>query len=161
MWSGLLLFSCAARGKERIMSIQRDKQTVRRFIEEVINQGRMEVADELFDPSYGPEGAAVRGPDRGRHGAQLFRQGFPDVRFRIDDLIAEGDLVMVHVFFEGTHLGPFLGVPPTGRSVRATGVELARLHEGKVIEERWHLYDELGILRQLGAVRRLEAGEQA
>jgi steroid delta-isomerase-like uncharacterized protein len=143
------------------MTVEQNKEIVRRYFEEVINQGRLAAADQLFAADFGAaRGAAgaVRGPARARHTAMLFRSAFPDVHFEVGDLIAEGDVVVVRVTFEGTHRGEFLGIPPTGRHVRISGVELARLRDGKIVEEGWHHYDELQLLRQLGVVPDLPHG---
>jgi predicted ester cyclase len=71
----------------------------------------------------------------------------------VEEMIAEDDQVVVRVSFTGTHQGEFLGVPPTQRKVTVAGVELARLEDGKIEEEAWHSLDEMGLLRQLGALR--------
>jgi predicted ester cyclase len=144
-----------ARGKDATMSTQQNKAIVRRFFEEVINQGDFLVADELFSPDFGPAGSdhhQLRGPDRARRTANLFRTAFPDIHFEIDDMIGEDDVVVVRVTFEGTHQGAFLGIEPTGRRVRVSGVELARLENQKIVEEGWHYYGELQLLKQLGAL---------
>lgn len=65
-------------------------------------------------------------------------------------MLAEGDKVVVRVTFRGTHQSPFMGIPPTGKQVTATGVELARLAGGKIVQEGWHYYDHLSLLHQLG-----------
>jgi predicted ester cyclase len=137
------------------MTTDRSKAIVRRFFEEVINQGRIDVADELFAPNFSGHGLAGRGatgPEGPKRAAREWRAAFPDIHFTVNDLIAEGERVVVHVTLSGTHHGTFMGVAPTGRRVTADGVELARLAEGRIVEEGWHFMDELGLLRQLGAL---------
>lgn len=79
----------------------------------------------------------------------LFRKAFPDLRFTVEDLIAEGDRVAVRVSFHGTHQGEFLGISSTGRQVVGTGIEIVRFAGGQIVEE-WHKYV-LGLVRQLQA----------
>ncbi len=131
------------------MSISANKAIVRRYFEEVCGAGRLEIADEIFTEDFGAHGT-IRGPEAARRAAQDLRDAFPDIRFEIDDLVAEGDRVVAKVTCAGTHRGPFLGVPPTGRQVRFTGVELAVLRAGRIAAEAWHVVDHADILRQLG-----------
>jgi predicted ester cyclase len=82
---------------------------------------------------------------------KLFSAGFPDGRWTIASIIAEDDLVAARASFTGTHKGEFLGIPPTGRQVTVTASYICRLVDGKIVE-RWANSDELGMLRQLGAI---------
>jgi steroid delta-isomerase-like uncharacterized protein len=138
------------------MSTQENKMLIRRYFEEVLNQGKLEVVEELFAREYGsPEAGAaphVRGPERAHRAALTMRSGFPDIHFTIREMIAEEDRVVVYVTFSGTHRGTFLGIPATGKKVEVNGAEEARLAHGRIVEEVWHLYDMLGLLEQLGAV---------
>lgn len=79
-----------------------------------------------------------------------FRQGFPDYRLTIMDLIAEGDKVVSRIRFRGTHKGGLMGMPPTGKSVEIEFWHIERIANGR-IAERWSLFDEVGLMRQLGA----------
>jgi steroid delta-isomerase-like uncharacterized protein len=80
----------------------------------------------------------------------LFRDAFPDVEVRIDELVAEGDRVAVATTIIGTHDRELLGVPPTGRKVSVTGIDIVRVANGKIVEHRG-LTDTLGLMRQLSA----------
>jgi predicted ester cyclase len=135
------------------MTIEHNKSVVRRFFEAVYNQSDLALADELFDVNFGGPHQAVRGPEAARRGVAAMRAAFPDIRFTIEELLAEDDQVVVRVTFRGTHQGPFMGIAPTGRHVTATGVELARLAGGKIVAEGWHHYDLLDLLDQLGAIQ--------
>lgn len=79
------------------------------------------------------------------------RAGFPDAQFTIDDEIAEGDKVVNHWTFCGTHQGEFAGIPSTGKAVTMTGMGIVRIADGKVAEI-WDEFDALGLLRQLGVI---------
>jgi steroid delta-isomerase-like uncharacterized protein len=138
------------------MSTEPNKAIVRRFFEEVYNQGNLALADELFAADFGGPGRghhAVRGPEAARRGVRTMRTAFPDIHFTVEDLVAEDDKVVVRVTFRGTHQGIFMGIAPTGRKVTGIGVELARLADGKIVEEGWHHYDLLHLLEQLGVVQ--------
>jgi steroid delta-isomerase-like uncharacterized protein len=80
-----------------------------------------------------------------------FRTAFPDWVETVDEVIAEGDKVVIRVTGRGTHEGEFQGIPPTGRQVIATGVGIGRIENGR-IAEAWAAYDALGLMQQLGAV---------
>jgi steroid delta-isomerase-like uncharacterized protein len=81
-----------------------------------------------------------------------FWTALPDMRYTVEDLIAEGDKVVVRFTFRATHRGEFLGVPATGKVVTVTGISISRLAGGKVVEE-WAEEDHLGLLQQLGAIQ--------
>lgn len=83
--------------------------------------------------------------------AASFAAAFPDLRLTVEDILAEGDRVAARVTFRGTHRGEFQGIPPTGRQVTFSSIELNRMAGGKVAEH-WVELDLLGLLRQLGAV---------
>ena len=126
------------------------KTPVRRYFEEVANGHRLELAGELFAPDFGSPGS-VTGPDAARAALRGMWSAFPDLHFSIDELVAEGDRVVVKVTYTGTHRGTFLGIEPTGRSIRFTGVEMAVVRDGLISREAWHIVDHLDIARQLGA----------
>ena len=129
-----------------------NEAVVRRLVEEVLNQGRtgllaaLVAADHVgHDPlgdHYGPEGLRIAVAE--------YRAAFPDLRVTVEDLVTEGDKVAHRFTLRGTHAGPFLGIPATGRAVAATGIAIDRLAGGKVAES-WVSLDALGLLRQLGA----------
>ncbi len=133
-----------------------NKELVRRVFAELWNEGRYGVAGELFAPGYrGHDPAdALWGTGQGPEAVARFvatvRSASGDVRFSVEDLIAEGDLVMARWRAEGTHTGEILGIPATGGRVDFSGVVLYRVEAGR-ITEGWHGYDSLELLRQLGA----------
>ena len=99
---------------------EENKAHYRRTFEEVFNQGNLALVDELVAPDYlnyeVPPGRNNRGHDSTRQSVRMLRAAFPDLHFTIEDLVAEGDTVAGRVTVSGTHLGPFQGIPPTGRS---------------------------------------------
>jgi predicted ester cyclase len=91
-----------------------------------------------------------------RAAAEMTRTGCPDWHSDLHRLVAEGDIVVEHFTASGTHLGPFLGTTPTGRTVTMPGINIFRLSDGLVVE-RWGRLDDLGVLSQLGVVQSAEA----
>jgi predicted ester cyclase len=88
-------------------------------------------------------------PQKGVHAE--FRAAFPDIACPVEDSIAEGDKVMVRTTCRGTHKGVFAGVPPTGKQVTMPGMVIYRIADGKVVD-RWGLFDDLGLMMQVGAI---------
>ena len=135
------------------MSADANKALARRVFEEAFNQGKVELTDELIFPGFVDHGAAPGLPDTGpesfRQTLRLFRDAFPDVHMTIDDMIAEGDKVVVRSHWQGTHRGEFFGVPPTGKTFTLTSTDILRIENGQVAEH-WGNEDDLGMLQQLG-----------
>jgi steroid delta-isomerase-like uncharacterized protein len=136
------------------MSPEENKAVVRRFVEVVFNQGNLAAVDRFLAADY-RDANALPGQEPGREGAKraftLYRAVFPDLRYTIEEMIAEGDTVVTRVTFRGTHRGAFLGIPPTNRQVSIPAVHITRLVEG-TIREHWSLMDDLGLMQQLGVV---------
>jgi predicted ester cyclase len=88
------------------------------------------------------------------------RQGFPDLRFIIQDMVAEGSRVVVRWTSQGTHRGMFAGTAPTGRQVSNEGIGIYRVEDGKIVES-WSQVDRLGVLQQIGAVPTIGRGGPA
>ncbi|MFD2090992.1 ester cyclase [Blastococcus deserti] len=135
------------------MSVQENKALYRRWFEDVVSRRDAALAGQLLGPEYRLHFPGMPGPvDRDGHMELLhaFWTAFPDWQETVDDVVAEGDRVVIRVTGRGTHEGPFQGLPPTGRHVTATGVGIARMEGGR-IAETWAEYDALGLLQQLGA----------
>jgi steroid delta-isomerase-like uncharacterized protein len=132
-----------------------NKQIIRRFTEELINSPTASLAEELIAPDAtlyiagNPE--PLRGPSGFLSIVEMMRVGFPDIQWKLDDLVAEADRVAARFTIRGTHRGPFLGVPPTGKPIVGQSTSFYRLAGGKIIEDHG-LPNMLGILQQIGAV---------
>lgn len=143
--------------EERTM--EANKAVVQRFIEELWNQRKIELADELFAEDcithqlrFGNDPAgAPRGPAAMKHHIADWLAAFPDIRFTIEQMLAEGDRVMTQCVARGTHLGSWLGIPATGKVVSIQMFVVHRFADG-VIAEDWVLVDSLGVFQQLGLV---------
>lgn len=142
------------------MATDENKARIRRLLEEGMNNGNEGVIDELIAPDYvsADEGMSAVGPEGFKAVVSGFRAAFPDAQLFIQDIIAEGDTVITWAIFKGTHLGPLEGIPPTGKEVTVTDVDLWRLAHGRVVETRTH-FDQMGMLYQLG-VYGMVAGEK-
>ena len=128
--------------------VEQNKALVRRWFDEVLTRGEVRLVDELFAPNYvlHDPGFAyeVRGRDGIKRFAATFRAASPDVRFAVEDQIAEGDVVVTRWTARGTHRGAFLEIPPTDNQRTVTGIEFDRVVDGK-IDEAWvsyHLFTE-------------------
>ncbi len=143
----------AAPGKARAAADPAaNKALIRRFFEEVWSTGDLSRRDAFLDAGYRGHLAGAAEPiDRDGWTAwfQGFRAAFPDARFTIEDLVAEGDRVAARLTMRGTHLGPLNGVPPTGRPVVVSGMSIERVIDGRIVEG-WNENDALGLLQQLG-----------
>jgi steroid delta-isomerase-like uncharacterized protein len=132
-----------------------NKNVVRRLFEEVWNKGNLPVADELFEQNYSHHDSSTpefgRGPESEKKRATLYRTAFPDVRLMIEDIIAEGETVTARWSCKGTHKGDLRGIAPTGKQFTISGISVARLTNGKMVEG-WVNWDALGLMQQLGVV---------
>ncbi len=137
---------------------EHNKAIVRRLVEELWNKGNLSVADELFAPNYEHHDASTldfgRGPESEKKRATLYRTAFPDIRLTIEDIIAEGEIVMTRWSCRGTHKGDLSGIALTGKQINISGVTIARLANGK-LAEGWVNWDALGLMQQLGVVPEL------
>jgi steroid delta-isomerase-like uncharacterized protein len=135
------------------MSLAENKALVRRFYEEVWNQGNVDVTEEIFSDDYVRHDLRPSRAEPGAAGmakiAADFRVAFPDLRFREDLILAEDDLVAARWTAEGTHTGSWGAAKPTGKGARFSGVNIFRLRNGKVVEI-WNHRDDLGLMQQLG-----------
>jgi predicted ester cyclase len=126
---------------------------VNRWMEDLWQDGRAEVVDELHAPEFVDRSSAGRPPDREgfKQGIRALYAAFPDFRAEVDDLLvvaARGEAV-IRWSGAGTHRGRFLGAEPTGRRITFSGIEIVRF-DGAWIVERWGEWDGLGLLAQLG-----------
>ena len=136
------------------MSTQDNKALLRRFYDEVINKKNLAAIDEFIDPQM-VDHALPPGMPAGIEGQRqvlsMYSTAFPDTHFTVEDMIAEGDKVVVRLSMSATQQGAFLGQPPTGKHVTFTGIDIIRIAGGKLVE-RWAETDMLGMLQQLGVV---------
>ncbi len=135
------------------MSLQENKQIVRRFIEEAINKGNVDasadyIAEDVVElvpfPGQGPGLSGLKDVLRG------LRVAFPDMHWTIEEQIAEADKVLTRFTWTATHKADFFGVPAAGKPVVVWGMVIDRIEQGKIKETRI-LMDALGLMKQMGA----------
>jgi steroid delta-isomerase-like uncharacterized protein len=128
-----------------------------RYYEEIWNQGRLEVCDELIAPDYVNHSAPLPGLPPGPGGLQQIvaavRRAFPDLRYTIEDLVLGGEKAALRTTMRGTHRGEFLGLAPTGRQVAVQELQIEHLRDGQIVAH-WHLIDERSLQHQLGLLPR-------
>ena len=135
------------------MSVEENKAVVRRYWNDLWNQKRGEVIDEIaVEPVqfHFPGGQAHQPPNLKTWFASA-QSAFPDVQFTVHLELAERDLVAVHWSYIATNTGVFLGRPATGKRVTDTGTNIFRIENGKIVE-MWVVQDSLGLMRQLGVI---------
>jgi len=144
------------------MSTEQNKALVRRLMEEVFDRGNISLIDELFAPDFVEHEELPPGIPAGSEGVKqmstMFRSAFPDFKATIDDMIAEGDKVVVRGTWSGTHKGEFMGIPPTGKRVSFGVIDIVRIAGGKFVEH-WGQMDNMGLMQQLGLIPAPGEGE--
>jgi steroid delta-isomerase-like uncharacterized protein len=131
-----------------------NKTVISSFVEEVINHGQFQRADDLVAVDF-LELDPLPGQQQGREGLKqvigAFRTGFPDIHWVIEEMIAEGEKVFSRFTWHGTHRGEFFGLPATGKQIKVKGMVVDRVVAGKMVESRI-LMDGLSMMRQLGVI---------
>lgn len=132
------------------MSIEENKAIVRRWNEELHNKGNVDIVDELADANYinHADGSDREGFKRYWLATDAV---FSDRSIAIEDLIAEGDKVVIRWTLKATHTGEYMGVPATGKQWGMKGISIYRLANGKIVED-WSASDQLGLMQQLGLI---------
>lgn len=135
------------------MSTEENKALLRRLYEEVWNQGNMATVDELLATDYVLHDPAhlVCGPEGFKAYVSAFRAAFPDLHAIVEDQIAEENMAAMRFTARGTHKGELQGIPPTGKQVILSGINIQRIANGKIVEN-WVSLDALGMLQQLGVI---------
>jgi len=129
------------------------KVIVRRLYEDVWNKRKLDVVNDLFSPSHAlrdnnSSGSSV-GPEAYKIQVAMFLAAFPDLRFTVEDTVAEKDKLVASWTISGTHKGEFMGIRPTNKKVSVEGITIHYLANGKIIDSNTS-WDALGLMRQLG-----------
>ena len=135
------------------------EQLINRFVEELWNGRRLDVADEIFSTdcvthqlrSGAPMDAVPRGPEEIKVHVADWIASFPDLRFSIEQMLSKEDRVVTQLLMEGTHQGAWLGIPASGKKMQIRMFTVHRLVKGKIVED-WVLVESLGFFQQLGVV---------
>ena len=136
------------------MSNESNKAVVRRYYEEILNRGNVGLLDAIVrpdhvehDPLPGQGGGGLAGF---RKRVEMLCEGLKP-QFTIEQLVAEGDTVVVRWTNRGQHVAPFLGIPATNKSFTIAGIDVHTLKEGKLAEHH-HVVDQLSMMQQLGLI---------
>lgn len=143
------------------MSTEDNKALIRRVLEEAINQGRLDVVDELVAPwqdSPKERSQCLASLERTKQAIRMFRRAFPNLYITIDDQIAKGNKVVTRWTAHGTHLGELMGLPSTGRDVTVTGIAIGRIAANRLVEY-WGNFDALGLIQQIGVIPSVETAQ--
>ena len=141
------------------MSVEQSKAIVSRFYEELWNNRNLSVADEIISPdcvthqlqSGAANVGAPRDPEAVKHHVNEWLAAFPDLRFTVEQMIAEEDKVVSQSVMRGTHSGTWLGLAPTNKEVSIRLMVTQRISNGKIVED-WVLVEALGLFQQLGLI---------
>ena len=135
------------------------KDIIKRFVEELWNARRLDVAEQIFSEDCVTHQLrsgvlaepAHRGPQAMKEHVLGWLLSFPDLRFNIEQMIAERDRVVSQLVMKGTHQGTWMGIPPTGKRLQIRMITIHRIANSKIAED-WVLVESLGLFQQLGAL---------
>jgi steroid delta-isomerase-like uncharacterized protein len=143
------------------MSAEQNKALTVRFVEQLFNRGNLSIVGEIFAPDFIEREQLPPGIPADAEGVKvlttLLRSAFPDFKATIDDILAEGDKVVIRMTWSGTQKGEFMGVPATGKRVSFGVIDIIRITNGKVVEH-WGQMDSMSLMQQLGAIPAPVAG---
>jgi len=140
---------------------EQNEATIRRLLKEM-DKGSVDIWDEVTSPDYvfhmpgNPEPLTV---EDHKQTSRAFYAAFPDMYHRIEDIIAKGDRVIVRTTNRGTHKGEIMGVPPSGKEIVYSVIDICRFENGKIVEE-WVEFDSLVLMQQLGMELKPKEGEK-
>ncbi len=135
---------------------EENKALAHRFHLDIFQRGNFVVVDHLISPNFvwhapGTPPEWTQGPKGVRRAAAVVRAAYPDLDFTHEDTLAEEDRVMIRWIMRGTHNGPLMGIPATGKPVTVAGIDVFRIAGGQIVE-LWQHFDQLGMLQQLGVI---------
>lgn len=144
------------------MSTEQNKALARQLVEEVLNQGNMARADEILAADFIEHEELPPGVPTGREAPKqltaMLRSAFPDFKATINDLIAEGDKVVIHMTWNGIQQGEFMSIPPTGKCISVGVFDILCIAGGEIVEH-WGLMDRMAMMQQLGVIPAPGQGE--
>ena len=151
--AGALTAPMAANATDEALLLKHNRELVTRYFEEVWNQGRLEVLDELMAADYVNHSSSTPNPRPGPEDLKPIvaemRRGMPDLRYEILDMVVAADRVAVYVRMTGTHRGTLFGMEPSGARIDVRQMQFEWIKDGR-IAQHWRLTDDLSLLRQMG-----------
>jgi len=137
------------------MSTEENKAIFHRFVDEVMNQGKLSTIDELFAAGFVGHINLPPTPPMNRAGVKslfsMYHSAFSGLQTTIEDLIAEDDKIVGFLVVRGTHTGNFMGIPATGKHIAFRTVDIFRIADKKIVEH-WAMPDQFSLRQQLGAI---------
>jgi steroid delta-isomerase-like uncharacterized protein len=139
------------------MAVMTNEQLFRRYFDECANGGNLDLCDEIFATDYqhhdpaNPDPRPVVGPQGVKDHLTSLKGGFPDLVFDVEDMISDGDQIIIKWTARGTNTGDYFGMPPTGKPIEITGMNTWKTRDGQAIEG-WVNRDDMGLLQQLGVI---------
>jgi steroid delta-isomerase-like uncharacterized protein len=144
--------SVAAAGVEN-GNVERNKEVARRWSEELWSRGNLAVADEIISAGYERHDPGdpfpARGPADVKRIVTMLRTMLPDLHIQVDAMMADGEFVISRYTSTATDTVGYMGMPPTGKSIKTSAIQIFRFADGKIVES-WAARDDLGTLKQLG-----------
>ena len=135
------------------MGVDANKELVHRFVQAVFQDGDLSAVNALVSEDFVPHTWPSTGDGRGdlKRAMERVSKALTDVVFTIDDTISEGDRVAVRLTASATQIAEFMGLPPSGKRYTIPEIHIFRVRDGR-ITEHWHQFDQLAMMRQLGAM---------
>ena len=136
------------------MSVEENKAVARRHVDEILNKGDLSAVDEFIAPNFVGHtfsGQEYKGPEGCKPILTMWRKAFPDIHYTIDDIVAEGDNVVVRMTITATHTGDLISISPTGKKINIPVTYFFRFAEGKEVEATAYA-DGLTLFQQLGVI---------
>ena len=137
------------------MSLQANAQLIERYFEQVWNQGKVDVLDELLTSDYRNHSPGLPDPQPGPDGLKpivlMMRSGIRDLHYAIVDLVVAADRVAAYVHMTGTHTGSLFGIEPTGKSIDVRQMQIEWIRDGRICQH-WRITEDLKMMRQLGVI---------
>ena len=131
-------------------SLEPNKLTARKVLEEVLGQGLVEKNEGIYAPEFKAHGIErTAGREEDRQAVKMWRTAFPDLKMTVTHVVAEADMVTVRYIGEGTNTGPIFGGPATGKRVKVAGITIFKIKDGRITDE-WTSFDQMALLQQLG-----------
>jgi predicted ester cyclase len=143
------------------MPEEQNKKVFERVVEEAYNKGNVDVLNEVFASNFIEHQAGIVPPtaEGVKRSIAFLRGAFPDMKLTIEEIIANGDKTWARITGRGTHQGPFMGIPPTGKPIAVTVMDECRFEDGKIVEH-WGVADQLAVMAQLGGLPRPSRGDK-
>jgi steroid delta-isomerase-like uncharacterized protein len=136
-------------------SIDQNTALIKRYFEEVWNNGKIEVLEEIIAPNYINHSPGMPNPPQGPEGLKpivvAIRQAFPDLKYVIKNMVVSDEKIAVYTIMHGTHQGDFFGLAPTGKTIEVAQMQIERIENNKIVEH-WRVTDDLSLMKQLGQI---------